>query len=163
LKKRKFPFWMKGHIVRMIKTKNRLWKRFKERPSYENQRNYNEIRNKVTFEIRHAKSNFELKLAENIKEDPKSFYAYARSKSKAKVGIGPLKINGKLIEDDLEMAKILNEYFASVFTREDTNNVPLAEAASHTEILEDINITFERVQKSIIKKKHETKQGSWGR
>ena len=148
LKRRKFPFWMKGHIIRMIKTKNKLWKRFKERPSYENQRNYNEVRNKVTFEIRQAKSNFELKLAENIKEDPKTFYAYARSKSKAKVGIGPLKLNGKLIEDDLEMAKILNDYFASVFTREDTNNIPLA-AESHTEILEDINITFERVQKSI--------------
>ena len=149
IKRRKFPFWMKGHIVRMIKAKNKMWKRFKERPSYENQRNYNEMRNKVTFEIRQAKSNFELKLAENIKEDPKTFYAYARSKSKAKVGIGPLKLNGKLIEDDLEMAKIFNDYFASVFTREDTNSIPLAEAESHTEILEDINITFERVQKSI--------------
>ena len=39
---------------------------------------------------RKAKLDFEVKLAENIKEDPKTFYAYVRSKSKVKVGIGPL-------------------------------------------------------------------------
>ena len=149
LQKRKFPLWMKRHIIRMIKTKDKLWKRYKERPSYENQRKYNEIRNKVSFEIRQAKRNFEFKLAENIKEDPKTFYAYARSKCKAKVGIGPLKINGKLIEDDFDMARNLNEYFATVFTREDTNNIPLAEVENCKEILQDIDITFERVQKAI--------------
>ena len=154
LKKRKFPLWMRRHIVKMIKTKDKLWKRFKERPSYENQRKYNEIRNKVSFEIRQAKRNFELKLAENIKEDPKTFYAYARSKSKAKVGIGPLKLNGKLIEGDFEVAKHLNDYFATVFTREDINNVPQAEVEENQcEILQDIDITFEKVQKSITSMK----------
>jgi len=36
-----------------------------------------------------------------IKEDPKSFYAYVRSKSRAKVGIGPLLDKlGKLSNDN---------------------------------------------------------------
>ena len=149
LKKRKFPLWMTRHIVRLIKAKGKLWKRYKDRPSYENKRSYNEVRNKVSSEIRRAKRNFEVKLARNIKEDPKTFYAYARSKSKAKVGIGPLKSKGKMFEGDMDMAEILNDYFATVFTREDINNVPLANVGSQTEILEDINITMERVLKSI--------------
>jgi hypothetical protein len=44
LKKRKFPLWMRRHIIKMIKTKDKLWRKYKERPSYENQRNYNETR-----------------------------------------------------------------------------------------------------------------------
>jgi hypothetical protein len=38
---------------------------------------YKKKRNEVCNEIRKAKSDFELKMAENIKVDPKSFYAYA--------------------------------------------------------------------------------------
>jgi len=36
--------------------------------------------------IKKAKVNFEMGLVGKIKEDPKSFYAYVRSKSRAKVG-----------------------------------------------------------------------------
>ena len=40
---------------------------------------YKKKRNDVCNEIRRAKADFEQKIAERIKEDPKSFYAYARS------------------------------------------------------------------------------------
>ena len=40
--------------------------------------------------------------------------------------VGPLKHeSGKLLTDDFQMAHDLNEYFSSVFTRENTNAVPL--------------------------------------
>ena len=48
------------------------------------------------------------KLASNIKTDPKTFYAYVRSKSKTKTSVGPLKNgDGVLNSDDLEMREIL--------------------------------------------------------
>jgi len=40
--------------------------------------------------IKKAKVNFEMGLVKRIKEDPNSFYAYVRSKSRAKLSIGPL-------------------------------------------------------------------------
>ena len=61
------------------------------RPSYENQTSYKRKRNEVTKEIRAAKSNFEYQLAENIKEDPNTFYAYVRTKSECGSEIGSSK------------------------------------------------------------------------
>ena len=59
-----------------------------------------------------------LMLASNVKTDPKSFYAYVRSKSKTKTSVGSLKNEDDvLISDDLQMSEILNSYFGSVFTK----------------------------------------------
>ena len=41
-------------------------------------------------EVEYAKANFEKRLADNIKTDSKSFFAYVRERSKSKVKVGPL-------------------------------------------------------------------------
>jgi ribonucleases P/MRP protein subunit RPP40 len=148
-RKRKYARWMKRKILRLVKLKEKQWKKFKERPSHENQLRYKKTRNEVCNEIRKAKADFEGKIAERIKEDPKSFYAYAREKSKVRVGIGPLKWKDKMVENSLEMARVLNEYFGSVFTREDTINIPLGNFESLKHELTDIDITKEKVSKAI--------------
>jgi hypothetical protein len=148
-RKRKYPRWMNRKILRLIKAKEKQWKKFKNRPSHENQRRYKRTRNKVCSEIREAKLYFELKLSEQIKEDPKSFYAYARSKSKIRDGIGPLRWKDKMVEDSLEMARVFNEYFGSVFTREDSSNIPEVNTEAQNEVLSDIEITEEMILKAI--------------
>ena len=87
----KRPPWLKRKVKKAIDKRHKFWKEYKINPSYENMVRYKSKRNEVTVDIRKAKADFELKLAENIKEDPKSFYSYVRSKSKSKGGIGPLK------------------------------------------------------------------------
>ena len=55
----------------------------------------------------------------------KSFYAYVRSKHRTRVGIGPLtNVQGKIIESNEEMGEILNDYFSSVFTKENKDSLP---------------------------------------
>ena len=77
------------------------------------------LRNSVK-ENRKAKHTFEEKLADNIKQDSKSFYAYVNSKKRSNNKIGPLKNpQGKTIENNKETADTLNSYFSSVFTNED--------------------------------------------
>jgi hypothetical protein len=117
-RKRKYARWMKWKILRLIKAKEKQWKQFRDRPSRENQMSYKKKRNEVCSEVRKAKLDFELKLSEKIKEDPKSFYVYARSTSKVRDGIGPLRWKDKMVEDPLEMASVFNEYFGSVFTEQ---------------------------------------------
>jgi len=88
--------------------------------------------------------NFENKLANNIVQDSKSFCAYVRSKSKTKDSINALKSSGgATITDHEEMANVLNEFFSSVFTDEDLNEVPLPENIfpAHGFSLININIT----------------------
>ena len=87
-----------------------------------------EALNATTKEIRSSKRTFEQKLATNIKQDSKSFFAYIRSKQRVKDSIGPLKgNNGAVISNNKEMAESINEYFSTVFTLEDINALPATE------------------------------------
>ena len=80
----------------------------------------------VKTEIKKSKRTFENKLAGNIKNDSKSFYAYVRSKHKVRDKVGPLENNrGNIISDGFQMAEVLNEYFSSVFTTEDIRSLPV--------------------------------------
>ena len=49
---------------------------------------YKEALNAATNEVRKSKRNFELKLAQNVKSDSKSFYAYVRSKQNVRDHVG---------------------------------------------------------------------------
>ena len=64
-------------------------------------------------------------MAKNIKQNSECFYGYVRSKMKRKDKVGPLiDDSGETVTDDMETAKILNDYFGSVFTKENTTNIP---------------------------------------
>ena len=52
---------------------------------------YKEALNAATTEIRQSKRSYEQKLACNIKNDSKSFYAYVRSKQNVQDKVGPLE------------------------------------------------------------------------
>ena len=93
-----------------------MWKRYGETREYHLYEAYKRQRNKAQNEVKKAKRYFEKKLAENTKTDPKSFYAYTRSKTRTKEGIGPLvDLMGEVITDSIQAANLLNDYFASVY------------------------------------------------
>ena len=88
--------------------------------------NYKEALNLATTEIRKSKRTIEIKLAGNIKNYCKSFYAYTRSKQKVRDKVGPLENNrGNIISDGFQMVEVLNEYFSSVFTTENIRSLPV--------------------------------------
>ena len=75
--------------------------------------------NSATNQVRNSNRNFEHKLAQNIKSDSKSLYAYVRSKK----NVRPMEGNaGNIITQGCLMAE-LNLHFSSVFTREDTSSL----------------------------------------
>src|SRR5277367_1371747 len=101
------------------KCKAKMWNRYKQSKSYNDYVEYKRALNKSTTEYRKAKANFEVKLARDIKRNPKSFYAYVRSKSKTKDRVGPLvNKSGEIVLDDESMCNILNDQFKPVFTQE---------------------------------------------
>ena len=57
------------------------------------------------------------------------------------MGIGPLKWKDKMVESSLEMVKVLNDYFVSVFTRESLSNIPKMDEEGEKEVLLDIDTT----------------------
>lgn len=156
---KKFPVWMTKDAKKHRKYKSRMWKRYKEDKSYNNLVEYKIALNKVTNAYKSAKMNFECKIAKNSKKNPKAFYNYIRSKSKTKDKVGPLKDeNGKLISDSNIMSKMLNDYFSSIFTKENMDMIPEARSnfkEDRDAKLQDIDITQDMIyQKLKNLKKH---------
>jgi hypothetical protein len=147
------PKWMTKAAMRAARSKYHLWKRYTASKSYQDYLDYKRALNKATREVRNAKRNFEQKLAQNIKKDSKSFYAYTRSKLKTKDKVGPLKDeNGETITENTETASVLNTFFTSVFTKEILDNLPEPRKVfteSLEEELHNINITPEIVLKKL--------------
>ena len=63
-----------------IRYKQDMWRVYKHTGKDKDYDVYKEALNAATNEVRKSKRNFEHKLAQNIKSDSKSFYAYVRSK-----------------------------------------------------------------------------------
>ena len=147
------PMWWNRKIKKLRKNRLKWWNRFKENGSDRNEAKYKYYQKEVNKEIRRAKRNLEKRLGENIKTDRKGFFKYARSKMKVKESVGPIEDQqGRLIKDEKEMANIFSEFFKSVFTKENINEVPVPEKMFHgneSEELKDINIDVDRVKKKL--------------
>ena len=75
-----------------------MWRVYKHTGKDKDYEVYNEALNVATNEVRKSKRNFEHKLAQHIKSDSKSFYAYVKSKQNVRDKVGPLEDNaGKII------------------------------------------------------------------
>ena len=86
--------------IRKIVFKQTMWTVYRRTRKDEDYANYKEALNLATIEIRKSKRTFEKKLAGNIKNYSKSFYAYVRSKQKVRDKVGPLESNrGNIISD----------------------------------------------------------------
>ena len=55
----------------------------------------------------------------------RQFWKYIRAKRKDKHNISTLVVNGQHISDTREKADVLNNYFESVFTKENLSNIPI--------------------------------------
>ena len=80
------------------------------------------------------------------KGDSKPFWRYVRAQRQDNSGVSPLLNKGKLYSDNSEKAKILNDQFSSVFTREDTSDIPKLSGQNFPDIAE-LCISPEGVEK----------------
>ena len=148
---------------RKMRYKQKMWRVYKHTGKDEDYEVYKEALNAATNEVRKAKRNFEHKLAQNIKSDSKSFYAYVRSKQNVRDKVGPLEDNaGNIITEVCLMAEELNVHFSSVFTREDTSSLPVPETkfnGSEEEKLGQLVVTPEVVASKINNMKENKSPG----
>jgi hypothetical protein len=102
---------------------------------------YTRLEREAKNKIKKAKRRMERELTKGEDRNGKKFANYIKSKTKSRTTIGPLKDDqGNIVTDERKMAKILNDYFSSVYSKEDKNNMPTKEKETQVS-LEDIIIT----------------------
>ena len=126
------------NTLQVIRKKHRCWFRFIETRDGERYKEYCKLRSQVKSLTEKAVKNKETEIAKDIKNNPKKFWQYTKSKTKTRTGISDLIINNEngvetLINSDKDKANTLSDFFSSVFTTEKTDNYPS---------LEDINISY---------------------
>ena len=95
--------WLTHKAVKTIKRKYKVYRKYRDSKHQACIR----ADKKAHREITRAKYKFERKLADNIKKDTKSFYAYVRSKAKAKINVGPLvNEDGEVISLAKDMSEV---------------------------------------------------------
>ena len=143
------PPWMTIQLLRAIRKKRRVYKMYKDSGSPRHLAEYNKLSKSVKKSTRNAKKKFERKISQKNNGD-RLFNSYLRSKLKSKAGIGPLKrSDGETVTGTTEMADMLNQFFSSVFTREDESNIPAAQQLPYEEVLDSANITESLIQNKI--------------
>ena len=84
--------WESSILRRSRKSKDKAWNIFDSSPTSINFRKAIDAQYLFEQADRNAKSNYEQKLAQNIKHNPKKFYSYLRSKRKVNKSVGSVKI-----------------------------------------------------------------------
>ena len=80
----------------------------------------------------------------------KRFWSFIKSLRKDSSGVAPLKENGKMHADPKDKTNILNRQYESVYTKDDTNNVPSPSGQPY-QPMEEITVTEHGVRKLLLK------------
>ena len=124
-RKRSSPPWLTKHVIKLTRKKQRLWDAYKAQKTADSFERYKSSEKDCKKAVSKAKKKFEKKLSTS--NNPKPFNSYIKRNTKDRTGIGPLKSGDQTVCDPKDMAKILNDYFTSVYTKEDTTNIPSAD------------------------------------
>ena len=109
---------------------------------------YGNSKREARIEIKAAKLGYEKRLSENIKSNSKAFWNCVQSKCKTTESVGNLvDEGGVIVSEGTKKATILNEFFTSVFTKENTSKMPTFNNRNNRATINSFKITTEVVGK----------------
>ena len=147
------PKWWNNQIQNSLSAKARAYRKYSQTRDENDKIEFERIRRETKKLIRNSKRNLEIYIANSSKSNPKEFYNYVRKKKVLSSNIGPLAMeSGQHTENNSEMANILNDYFASVFTVEDSSTQPPS-AAPQVEgnFIDSFTITESEILRTVSK------------
>jgi hypothetical protein len=143
------PKWLTREIKSLISSKKKAWKVYKREGGETNKKTYENAAKKLKKTIITAKKKLEKEIAFSPGKNKKKFTRYVKSKTRSRPPIGPIALeNNKLATEDCDVAESLNKYFASVFTKENTTEIPQKQRETNAS-LSTVLITEEKIIKKI--------------
>ena len=145
-----------NHTIRKaVKRKHRLWQRYMETRDPSKYKAYTMARNTATRLIRNHHTEMNKKLAGDIKENPKKFWAHINKASRLKEHIPALlycsDVDGstRTTSNNIEKATALSNFFASVYIHEPPGELPSIPSRHFAENLSTLPITEELVLRKL--------------
>ena len=148
-----------GVTLNIIKTKKEAFKNYLSTRNEAHYREYCKLRNKTRRATRLAAKNYEKMIARETKGNSKAFYRYVNSKTKIRQSIPDLELENSIAKTDTEKATVLNNFFASTFTREDSSSVLHSLTNLNVPPLDSIEIVQSDVYKKLKYLKIDKAQG----
>ena len=150
-KKRK-NIYLSADAIRMKDQKNKLWRCYKRSGLNYHLARFRLIKNRLRSLTRDLRKKFEDDIAKDAKTAPKKFWSYVHSRTKTRSKIPILrKKDGTAAATPLEKAETLNEFFSSVFTDENVDNLPEESTVHLGDYLNNFEVTPEAVLVKLMK------------
>ena len=145
------PPWFNKELKDKFLARDQAYRKWKSSNTHTDETAFKELKADCQRCSREAKANYTEEVINNIEDgNTKKFWNYIKSLKKDSCGVAPLKDNGTLISDAKGKAEVLNRQYTSVFTDEDTSNIPDLGPSPHPP-MSDINVTTEGVEKLLKK------------
>ena len=117
---------------------------------------FTRARSKLRTLTRNLRAIFERRLVTDIRDNPKGFWRYAGTRLRTKTRVEDLEaVDGTMAREDHEKANLLNQYFHSVFTTEDSL-MPSPPPVFAGSCLKDVDISPAAVKEKLVKLKHDS-------
>ena len=118
--------WMTTKVKRLLRRRQKAFRVARRNNNAKNQARYRHLKATAQREMRKAHDDFiDQTVCGELQGNSKRFWSYLKSKRQDSQGVAPLrKTDGLLYNDVASKADILNQQFHSVYTREDTTNMP---------------------------------------
>ena len=128
--------WLSKSLLASIQKKASLYSKAKRMNKADLWEKYKLCKRQTQRAIKSARWSFlKNKLSESLEQKNSiPLRLYIKSKRQDGNGVSPLKENDQLHSDSRRKAKILNKQFCSVFTLEDTTNIPKLPGPPNTEM-----------------------------
>ena len=141
--------------VRAIKKKHRAWQRYMETRSGQKYIEYVRQRNKVSKLTKKAQRDYEKAIAQDVKNNPKKFWKYVKTKTKSPCNIPDLYLQEDdsdkgLATEDKDKADVLADFYSSVFTKEPSGAIPNPKPQHITSVLHKSIFTEEKIKKKLL-------------
>ena len=156
--------WINSKLKSLSRKKKKAFHRARKTASSSDWSHYKTLKKIMQKECRNAYHNFINNMfcdGQDTLKHPKKFWSYIKSRRCENTGVAPLLSNGILQSDSSTKANLLNDQFVSVFTNEDTSDLPNLGPSLHPEV-PTFSIDSEGIRKLFSKMNPHTAAGPDG-
>ena len=116
--------WITKDLKRSLRRKKRLYNNYKRSGLTKDKQKYRKFQKMLKTELRKAQDEYIGSTLDcDLKEKPKKFWSYIKSKKQDQVGVPPLNVSGSVKTGSASKAEILNFNFRQIFTQEDLSSM----------------------------------------